>query len=113
MPIKRAISIRQPYVEQIFRRTKKFEYRVVGTRIRERVWIYASLKPEPTPSEWRKVRKEPGELASGAIVGSVEIVDCIQRGPDDYAYKLAAPKRLARHKHAKNHPQPIFWIPKF
>lgn len=113
MSIKRAISIRQPYVEQIFRRTKRFEYRSVGTKIRERVWIYASLKPADDPRRWRQVRKEPGDLPSGAIVGSVEIVGCIVRGPRDYAYKLASPKRLSRPKHARNQPQPRFWIPKF
>lgn len=112
MSIKRAISIRQPYVEQIFRRTKKFEYRSKPTNIRERVWIYASLKAADHPSAWRQVKKSPGDLPTGAIVGSVEIVGCRERS-DDFAYALVAPKRLARPKHAKNQPQPTFWIPKF
>lgn len=43
--ITRAISIRQPYVEMILRGVKKVEYRSQVTHIRERVYLYASLKP--------------------------------------------------------------------
>ena len=39
----RALSIRQPYAEQILRGTKTIEYRSVKTNIRERIYIYASL----------------------------------------------------------------------
>lgn len=37
MKIIRAISIRQPYVEQILRGEKRYEYRSQDTKIRERV----------------------------------------------------------------------------
>ena len=40
---RRALSIRQPYAEQILRGTKEIEYRSVKTNIRERIYIYASL----------------------------------------------------------------------
>jgi hypothetical protein len=113
MSIKRAISIRQPYVEQILLGTKRFEFRKMGTRIRERVWIYASLRPADEPSVWKHLRKEPGDLPVGAIVGSVEIADSRERGPRDFAYKLVSPKRLRRLKWPKNQPQPVFWRPKF
>jgi hypothetical protein len=113
VPIERAISIRQPYVEQILRGTKRFEFRSMGTRIRERVWIYASLRPADDPMEWKRLRKQPGELPVGAIVGSVEIAGSLERGPRDFAYKLVAPKRLRRYKVARNQPQPVFWRPKF
>ena len=43
----RALSIRQPYAEQILRGTKLFEYRTRPTTIRERVYIYVSRKPGP------------------------------------------------------------------
>src|SRR2546426_5287471 len=61
----RAISIRQPLVELILRGIKKKEYRTVPTNIRERVFLYASLRPSPRPMEWRKAHKEPGELPTG------------------------------------------------
>ena len=43
--VKRAISIRQPYVELILRRRKTREYRSRRTNIRERVYLYAALRP--------------------------------------------------------------------
>ena len=49
--IERAISIRQPWVEQILRRVKSREFRDFPTNIRERVYLYASLRPESTFSE--------------------------------------------------------------
>lgn len=43
VPTGRAISIRQPYVEDILRGKKKYEYRSRPTQIRGRVYLYASL----------------------------------------------------------------------
>jgi len=68
----RAISIRQPYVEQILTGDKTWEYRSQDTKIRERVYLYASNTPGPN-AEWRKLRMEPGDLPTGKIVGTVEI----------------------------------------
>jgi hypothetical protein len=110
----RAISIRQPYVELILRGNKTREYRSRPTNIRERVYLYASLRPAEWPSEWRKVGKRPGDLPTGVIVGSVEIVDC--RWDDRmrcFAYVLNAPKRLAKHKRPIGRPTPCFWRPRF
>lgn len=42
----RAISIRQPFDELILRGKKKIEYRSISTNIRERVFLYASRKPD-------------------------------------------------------------------
>ena len=53
MRIVRAISIRQPYAEQILRRLKREEFRSISTRIRERVWIYASERPADDPAACR------------------------------------------------------------
>lgn len=113
MPIRRAISIRQPYVEQILRGTKGEEYRYRPTNIRERVYIYASLKPADDEPEWRALRKRPGDLPVGKIVGTVEIVGCEPRGPGDYAYLLARPRRLGKALVPRNQPTPCWWRPKF
>jgi hypothetical protein len=110
--ITRAISIRQPYVELILQGKKKFEYRSIATRIRERVYLYASITPADNPSFWKKVKKAPGELPVGLIVGSVEIVDCIE-DEYGYAYKLKNPKRLRKFLKPKNQPSPVFWKPVF
>jgi hypothetical protein len=110
----RAISIRQPYVELILRRKKTREYRSRPTNIRERVYLYAGLRPAEWPAAWRKVRKHPGELPTGVILGSVEIVDCRwDARMGCFAYVLSAPKRLARPKKPIGQPTPCFWRPRF
>ena len=110
----RAISIRQPYVELILRGIKRREYRSRPTNIRGRVYVYASMKPAEWPREWRMVGKHPGELPTGVVVGSVDIVDC--RWDDRtgcYAYRLEKPRRLRPHRTIVNQPQPCFWRPHF
>lgn len=110
----RAISIRQPYVELILRGIKQREYRSRPTNIRGRVLLYAALRPADNPGKWRKVGREPGELPTGLIVGSVEITDC--RWDDragGYAYVLERPRRLRSKLTATNQPQPCFWRPQF
>jgi len=109
----RAISIRQPYVELILNKRKRFEYRSQPTRITGPVLIYASLTAADSPSDWRKVQREPGTLPVGKIVGTVEIVGCRWdpvRGA--YAYALRNPRRLRRHLTATNQPCPRFWRPR-
>ncbi|HEY3900843.1 MAG TPA: ASCH domain-containing protein [Chthoniobacter sp.] len=108
--ITRALSVRQPHAEMILRGKKKTEYRVIPTRIRERVYIYASTKPGPDEA-WRKAHCQPGDLPTGVLVGTVEIVDCIENGRDDYHWTLARPKRLGRRMKPKNQPQPIWFHP--
>jgi hypothetical protein len=67
---KRALSIRQPFAEQIMSGKKKYEYRSIPTNIRERVYVYASLKPAPR-KDWEEAGYEPGQLPTGVIVGTV------------------------------------------
>lgn len=110
--ISRAISIRQPFAELILRGHKFYEYRSTPTKLRERVYIYASLKPKDYKAGWKKLRKEPGQLPVGVIVCSVEIIDC-NINANGYAYRLAAPKRLAKTLKPINQPQPKFWFPRF
>lgn len=101
--ITRAISIRQPWVEQILRGLKKNEYRNVPTNIRERVYLYASLKPDGSARDWHRVKSKPGRLPTGRIVGTVEVTGCAwdeRRG--GYAYALARPKRLKSPRVASN-----------
>ena len=110
----RAISIRQPYVELILRGTKTREYRSRPTNIRERVYLYAGLRPADSPASWRKLGKHPGDLSTGVIVGSVEITNCRWDVRNAcYAYRLRNPRRLKTHLSAKNQPTPCFWRPQF
>jgi hypothetical protein len=59
------------------------------------------------------MRKSPGELPTGVIVGSVVIVSVRMRANGDFAYKLEAPKRVSKRKRPRNQPQPVFWRPRF
>jgi len=100
-----ALSIRQPYAEQILRGQKKVEYRGRPTNIRERVYIYASLTPGNV-EDWEAMNMQPGDLPIGVLVGTVEISDCTGR-PGDYKWHLTKPSRLKRHLKPKKHPQPV------
>jgi hypothetical protein len=104
-----ALSIRQPYVEQIMRGSKRVEYRSMLTHVRGRVLIYASLKPGPV-EQFRKLQMQPGDLPTGVIVGSVEIVNCTGE-PGDYHWHLANPRRLRSPLTPENQPQPAWFRP--
>ncbi len=107
-----AISIRQPHVELILRRIKREEHRIRPTNIRGRVYLYAAQKPVDWPAGWRQVNAEPGDLPTGVIVGTVDIVGCRRHG-DGYAYILSNPKRLKRKLKPQSRPNPCFWRPEF
>jgi hypothetical protein len=110
----RAISIRQPYVELILRGEKREEYRSRATRIRERVYIYASLTPSEWDEDWQEVGKQKGELPTGKVVGTVEVTDCYwHKRHECYAYTLSEPQRLQVFLKSSNQPQPGFWRPQF
>lgn len=105
----RALSIRQPYAEQIMRGTKPIEERSRSTNIRERVYIYASLQPG-NPDAWRQIKKKPGDLPIGVLIGTVQIVDCTGE-PGNYGWHWAKPKRLAKPLKPMKHPQPAWFYP--
>jgi hypothetical protein len=98
----RALSIRQPFAEQILRGTKTIEYRTVPTSfLNKRFYIYASLRP----------KDERGiDLPRGVIVGTVEISACRTRG-SEYHWLLTRPKRLARAVRPVGRPQPVWFYP--
>lgn len=107
----RAISIQQPFVEQILKGKKKYEYRSRPTQIRGRVFLYASLRPGEI-SRWKGTGFKPGDLPTGLIVGSVEIVDCVYFKKNKiYGYKLVKPKRYKKHVKPKQQPQPCWFFP--
>lgn len=105
----RALSIRQPYAEQIMRGTKTIEYRSRPTHIRERVYIYAGKQPGET-SAFRAMKKTSGDLPTGVLIGTVEVVDCNGK-PGNYQWHLAKPKRLAQLLKPQKHPQPAWFYP--
>jgi len=105
----RALSIRQPYAEQILRGKKRIEFRSRPTRIRGRFYIYASLSPGPT-GQFGAMGLAPGDLPTGVIVGTAELVAC-RKGGYEYEWQLRNPRRLARRRRPTKHPQPVWFIP--
>lgn len=113
----RAISIKQPFVEQILQGKKRFEYRTRRTKIFERVYLYASSTPRTdlSASQWKKIGKTRDDVPYGVVVGTVEITKCIERGPNDFAYALKNPVRFKTPRRPMKTPkaQPCFWWPRF
>ena len=96
-----AFSVHQPYAEQILRGTKKYEYRTIPTRIRGRVYVYATLKSPVSLCR----------LPRGRILGTVEVIACEwSSNLRCYRWKLAAPRRI-RPRIPKNHPQSVWFYP--
>lgn len=103
---RKALSIRQPYAEQILIGKKTIEYRTTPTHFRGTVYIYASKK---FAVGFSSLDSKGFEM--GVIVGTVDIVDCKDYGYRDYEWILENPKRLKRPLKPKGKPQPIFFYP--
>ena len=79
---------------------KDVENRPWRTRYRGRILIQASLKVER--DEALKLTLDPDELPTGAIVGSVEIVDCVRNAKSKWAnrgqwhWSVKSPRILAK-----------------
>ena len=80
----KALTIYQPYAEQIASGVKKIEYRSWPTSYRGRLAIHAGKK---------KCDGSDG-LPLGAIVAVCELVDCVRKGFREYHWLLANVERL-------------------
>jgi hypothetical protein len=101
----RALSIRQLWAELILRGEKTVQYRSQATKVRGRVYIYASLaKPDPGYEQIER------DLPRGLIVGTVEIADC-ENGDGDFEWILSNPPRLAEPIAPKEQAQPVWFYP--
>ena len=80
----RALSIKQPFVEEILRGIKTIEYRTKACRmLDERFYIYASTKPAAgrgIAQRFARLGCEPDELPMGVIVGSAIVTRCTKHG---------------------------------
>ncbi len=105
----RALSVRQPYAEMIMNGTKQIEYRSIITRIRGRVYIYASLQPGDE-RDFKDLNLKPGDLPTGKLIGSVQIIGCTGE-PGDFEWYLANPVRLETLVKPERKPQPVWFTP--
>ena len=112
----RALSIRQPHAEAIMRGVKKIEYRSSPTKVRERVYIYASLGRYSKCYESDRMDEyaiddiDCDDLARGVLIGSVELVDC-ENGPKFFHWQLRNPERAVKMLKPKRQPQPVWFKP--
>lgn len=97
----RALSVRQPYADQIMRGTKRIEYRSRQTKVRGRVYIHSSKTAESSRGM---------DLPRGVIVGTVEIHNCTG-SPGRYRWHLQNPKPLARPRKPVSRAQPVWFNP--
>lgn len=120
-PKLKALSIRQPFAELIMLGEKKVEYRRKPTRVRGRIYIYAS-KQRWEPDLEQHYAEESGldleTLSRGVLVGTVEIIDCLPveeaalgSNHGEYCWVLSNPIRLAELPKPKEKPQPIWFHP--
>jgi len=114
MPTKptRALSIRQPHAEAIMRGKKKIEYRSAATKIRGRIFIYASLRRYGKVDE-KDMMAQYGikdvacdDLPRGVIIGTVDLHDC-----DEGDWYLKSPERAKRLRKPVKQPQPVWFKP--
>lgn len=98
-----ALTIRQPFVWEIFAGIKKREYRSWPTTHRGPLVIHAATSTTSLVKGWRDVvitddGRTAGELlVFGAIVGVVDVTDCTwDKGKGCYAWHLARPRLFAR-----------------
>lgn len=106
----RALSIRQPYAEQILRGLKKIEYRSRRTQIiGEQFYIYAARLPGPA-HEFALLNCDAEDLPTGVLVGVATIALC-RRENGHYEWHLTRVRRLPHPRKPARHPQPSWFNP--
>ena len=100
------LTVRQPWASAIFRAGKTVENRSRRTHYRGRLWIHASIFTGRDEADRWAAEHDlwlPGEpLPRGVILGSVELVDCIDDSDspwalsDSYHWLLCSPLLLVR-----------------
>jgi hypothetical protein len=107
-----ALSVRQPPAEAIMRGVKKDEYRSGPTKVRGRVYVYASQRRLSAADEakwmgdYRIKDVSCDDLPRGVLVGTVELHDC-----DGGRWRLRKPERAKRLLKLKKRPQPAWFYP--
>lgn len=86
----KAISVKQPFASWLLDGTKHSEHRTWATKFRGEVAIHASQKPDDEfMFEWG-INKD--HFLYGAIIGVLEIYDCVDLGNGIFAWKVRNPR---------------------
>ncbi len=94
----KALTIKQPWADLIIAGIKDIENRTWKTSYRGRVLIHTSKSPcsrgdleaYPLPALAGHIeisKYSPSQFTGGAIIGSVELVDCVMNHPSEWAEK--------------------------
>lgn len=94
----KALTIKQPWAGLIIAGIKDVENRTWKTAYRGRVLIHTSKTPcsrgeleaYPLPALSKSINLNeytPGQFTNGAIIGSIELVDCVMNHPSEWAEK--------------------------
>lgn len=75
----KCLSLHQPWPELIFLGRKRYELRSWRTGYRGRLWLHAGRQVERRDA--RLAGLDPATLPTGALVGSVNVVDCVPYTP--------------------------------
>jgi hypothetical protein len=101
----RCLTVRQPWAWLLVNGYKDVENRSWPTRHRDPLLIQASQRPASNINEIRRSVKRrfginiPERLASGGIVGKVDVIDCVSKSRSrwfegDYGFVCARARRL-------------------
>jgi len=109
----KAISFRNPWAYLIFN-GKDIENRTWRTNFRGRVMVHAGAtnfknwveKVKAIPGAWDKISIKQEDYKYSAIIGSVEIVDCVFNHESIWAEKSEG---IAKGGHVLDHTKPIIW----
>ncbi len=113
------LSVKQPWAEALMVGIKKIEHRPVKTNKRGRVYIYASKTLSDTtgqkPGRYGVPSDSIDNLPLGMIIGSIEIVDCVEAGSqhgDRLHWHVRNPRRLRRPvaPPRRSTPTQTFWF---
>jgi hypothetical protein len=81
----KALTVRQPWAELILLGRKRYELRSWPTRHRGQLLVHAGSSASPMDQEnCHRAGLDWRPLDRGAIVGVVEVVDCVPYTPDIY-----------------------------
>lgn len=99
----KALSIRQPWAWLVVNGHKDIENRSRRTHFRGRIYVHTGKNmslPDDFPEQREYIRQSgiviPADLPTGAIVGEVTIIGCVESSKSPwfsgrYGYKLEAP----------------------
>ena len=115
-----ALTVRQPWASAIISGRKRVENRRWSTRVRGRIAIHSSQKPE---GDWRRLAAMLEDAATwntcrespnGTVLGRVELVDCVEESDDYlfdgrpyYGFVMANPRPLRKPIHVRGSQR--FW----